>query len=75
MASGKISSTTEILSSDSKEVVPLSASQVAGTGASSNFTTRDSRSERVMGGPSVPVASKSWQRIMLTMNSVFGKAF
>ncbi len=43
-------------------------------GSFPNFTTRDSRPGRVMCGPSVPVASKSWQRRMLRMNSFFGKA-
>ncbi len=53
MASGKNSSSTKILSNDSKDVVSskgkvvevreVSPSQVAESAASSNFTTRDSR--------------------------------
>ncbi len=67
MASDKTSSSAEILSRDSKEVVSsmgrvvevceVSASQAAKSAASSNFTARFSRSGRVIRGPSVPEPS------------------
>ncbi len=57
MASGKASSSAEMFNSDSKEIISLmgndlgvcevSASQVAESAASSNFTTRESRPARV----------------------------
>ncbi len=57
MASSKASSSAEMFNSDSKEVVSLmgkdlgvcevSASQVAESAASSNFTTQESRPGRV----------------------------
>ncbi len=64
---GKTSSSAEILSSDSKElassmgkvfeVCEVSTSQKAESTASPNFTTRESRSGRVLHGPSVPEPS------------------
>ncbi len=67
MAADKTSSSAEILSRDSKEVVSsmgrvvevceVSASQAAKSTAFSNFTARCSRSGRVMSGPLVPEPS------------------
>ncbi len=64
MASGKSTSSAEILSSDSTDmassmgkeqgVCEVSVSQVAESAVSCNFTTRESRLGRVMYGSSVP---------------------
>ncbi len=80
-ASGKTSSLAEIMNSRSKKVVfstgkivedcEVSASQAAESATSSNFTTRDCRSENVMCEPSAPEPSYSWSRTMLRMDSIW----
>ncbi len=65
VASGKTSSSAEMLSSESKEVVSsmgkevdvceVSATRLAEFATPSGFTTRESRSGRVMRGPSILV--------------------
>ncbi len=81
VTSGKTSSSAEMLSSDSKEVVSsmgkevevceVSATQVDEFATSSSFATRERWSGRVMRGPSVPELSYAWLRGVLRMDSTF----
>ncbi len=80
-STGNTSSSAEMLSSDSKEVVSsmgkeaevceMSSTQVAEFATSSSFATRERMSGRVMREPSVPELSYAWPRRVLRMDSNF----
>ncbi len=79
MASGNTSSSAEMLSSGSKEVVSsmgkkvevceVSATHVAEFATTSSFATRERRSGRVMREPSLPELSYAWPRRVLRKES------
>ncbi len=80
-SAGSTSSSAEMLSSDSKEVVSLmgkevgvcevSATPLAEFATSFSFATRERRPGCVMREPSVPGLSYAWPRRVLRMDSTF----